>query len=399
MLEGVRVVELASYIAAPAAGCMLADWGAEVIKVEPPGGDPIRKFMDNVGASGIAENPVFELDNRGKRSIAIDIRSEGGAEVMRRLVAQADVFLTNVRPAALARAGLDWAQVSARHPRLIYASVTGYGLDGPEKDRPGFDLAAFWSRAGHGRLTTPKGQEPIPMRTAVGDHTTGIAMASGIAAALYAREKTGKGRLVETSLLRTGIYCLGSDLSLQLRFGRVASTRTRDQAPSPLNSFYRTQDGNWLVMLTRHAQDDWQRIANAVGMPELTGDPRFRTPRDRKVNAAELIALLDSLFDERPLEEWARRLDEQDLVWAPVQSPEQVANDPQANAAGAFVEIPGAGGAASFRSIATPVKFHGVDTGPQGPSPTAGEHTDSVLGRLGYTAEEVAALRSTRSVA
>ena len=183
MLEGIRVIEYATYMAAPGAGGILADWGAEVIKIEPPGGDPIRKFFKSIGTD-IQDNPVFDFDNRGKKSIIVDTSTEAGQAIVRKLAETADVFLTNVRPGGLTRSGLDHESLSAANPKLVYCSLTGYGLTGPDADRPGFDVASFWSRTGVAALTVPKGQEPFSLRTAFGDHTTSIAAAAGICAAL-----------------------------------------------------------------------------------------------------------------------------------------------------------------------------------------------------------------------
>lgn len=400
MLEGVRVVEMASYVAAPSAGGMMADWGAEIIKIEPPGGDPIRKFFENIaGRSDMAGNPIFELDNRGKRSIAVDPSKPEGAAVVRRLVGNADVFLTNVRPKSLERAGLDWASLSALHPRLVYATVTGYGLQGAECDRPGFDMAVFWARSGMAQLTTPKGAEPMPMRTAVGDHTTGLATLSGIMAALFERERTGKGRLVETSLLRTGIYALGSDLAIQLAVGRIGSTRPREDALNALNNFYQTSDGHWLVLLTRHSgTQDWHRLAAAIGRPDLIDDDRFANTASRRKNGRELIAILDAGFATRTFAEWAEILDEMDIVWSPVQTAAEVAADPQAAASGAFVDVV-AGDGSRFRSVAAPVRFNGADPAAFAAAPGPGADTEAVLRDLGYADSEIADLRARRAVA
>lgn len=237
------------------------------------------------------------------------------------------------------------------------------------------------------------------MRTAVGDHTTGLAMLGGIMAALFERERTGKGRLVETSLLRTGIYALGSDMAIQLVMGKVGSTRPRENALNPLNNFYQTADGNWLVLLTRHSgSQDWQRLMKAIGREDLAADPRFQTTASRRDNGPELIAELDKAFAKRPLDEWADILDETDVVWAPVQTPAQVAADPQAKAAGAFVDIRAEDGS-SFRSVAAPVRFDGTDPEAFPTAPAAGAHTDEILTGLGFAPEQIADLRARRVIA
>ncbi len=224
MLDGIRVVELGMWVAGPAAGGVLADWGADVIKVEPPGGDPQRRIFRHIGLA-VEAAPPFELDNRGKRSVVLDLRSDEGRDAMARLVATADVFLTNLRPDALERLGLDHATLLERHPRLVYASVTGYGLEGPDRGRPGYDLGAFWARSSMAAALVPKDEMPPQARSAMGDHTTAITAVAGIMAALFERERTGTGQLVATSLLRAGIYCMGWDIGIFLRFGRIQSAR------------------------------------------------------------------------------------------------------------------------------------------------------------------------------
>ncbi|MEM8636726.1 MAG: CoA transferase, partial [Pseudomonadota bacterium] len=199
MLEGIRVIEYATYMAAPGAAGILCDWGADVIKVEPPGGDPIRGFFKTIGTD-IEDNPVFDFDNRGKKSIILDTSTDEGRAVLKELASDADVFLTNVRPGGLERSGLDYESLASANPKLVYCSLTGYGLTGDDADKPGFDIASFWSRAGVAALTIPKGQEPFALRTAFGDHTTSMAAAAGICAALVEAGRTGKGRLVEASL-------------------------------------------------------------------------------------------------------------------------------------------------------------------------------------------------------
>ena len=390
MLEGLKIVEFATYIAAPGAAGVMADWGAEVIKIEPPGGDPMRRFFDTIGSEQGA-NPVFELDNRGKRSIVLDIRTPEGREAAVKLAREADVFLTNVRPGALKRARLDWESLSAENPRLIYCSLTGYGLEGPDADKPGMDVASFWSRAGVGAITAPKGVDPFPIRTGMGDHVCSLATISAVLAAVIERGRTGRGRLVETSLLRAGVYAIGSDMAIQLRFGKLASTRPREGAINPLANFFKTADERWICLLPRQGATDWPQIAAAAGRPDLVDDPRFASPRQRRENGPALVAALDAAFAALPYAKLAERLDAGDLVWAPVQTPRELVDDPQAAAAGCFVATPdGRGG--TFAAPPSPARFPGADDGPKGPPPALGEHTSEVLASLGYSPSQVEAM-------
>lgn len=392
MLEGVKVVELATYMAAPSAAMVLSDWGAEVVKIEELGGDPVRKAFQGISRNKLVGNPMFAFDNRGKRGVALNIRTPAGAKIMRELIGQADVFITNVRPAALKRAGLDYETISAANPRLIYTSVTGYGLQGEETNRPGFDIVAFWARSGIARMIAPKGADPIPIRAAVGDHITGITTVSGIVAALFARTRTGKGMLVETSLLRTGIFALASDMATQMHFGKLSSTPPRDRADEPTRNFYKTSDGEWLMLIPRGNRTDFGDICKAVGHPEILDDPRFKTPIDRKENAAVMVKMFDDAIARRTLAEWGRIFDDADLVWAPVLHPKDVVADPQAHASGSFIDVPdGQGGA--VKGIASPVRFNGEPIIPKRPMPGPGQHTAEVLGELGYDEAAIEKLR------
>ena len=390
MLKGFKVIELASNIAAPGAAGMLADWGAEVIKIEHPSGDPQRYGFETLTPDG--ESPIFQLDNRGKRSVVLDIQTPKGHEALIRMIRTADVFLTNRRPRMLKKARIDWETLREVNPRLIYASVTGYGLEGPEADLPGYDVAAYWSRAAVASVMIPKGEEPFVLRTGIGDHTCSLATVSAIMTAAYERERTGVGRLVETSLIRSGVYAVGSDLSVYMRLRRLSSTRPRKTSLLPLTNFYRSADGRWVCMMPKDNRTDWPKIAKAAGRADLIDDPRFKSDRLRRENTPELITLLDEAFALLPYEEMARRFTEADLVWAPVQSPAQLVDDPQAQAAGCFVETPdGKGG--YFQAPAVPVRFPGEADGPKGPSPELGQHTDEVLAELGFADAEIAEMR------
>ncbi|WP_300575022.1 CaiB/BaiF CoA-transferase family protein [Phenylobacterium sp.] len=393
ILKGLKVVEFATYIAAPGAAGILGDWGAEVIKIERPGGDDMRHVFADA-KSDLGANPTFEMDNRGKRSVVLDIAKPEGRAAVARLAAGADVFLTNVRAASLKRAGLDEASLRAANPRLIYALVTGYGMEGPDAHKPGFDVTAFWSRAGVARMTTPKGEDPFLLRTGFGDHITSLATTSAILAALYEREQTGVGRMVQTSLLATGVYTVGSDLAVQLRFGRLSSNRSRREPLNPLANFFQSREGRWFVTNPRGGSADWAAMTKAAGRPELQDDPRFTSGRLRKENTAALTAEFDTAFGALDWEEITARLDAADLVWAPVQTPAEVAADPQVRAAGALVEVEdGRGGFGD--SPAAPAQFPGVETTRRPPPPGLGQHTEDVLREIGYSGAEIEAMRAS----
>ena len=389
-LEGIRVVELGVWVAGPAAGGILADWGADVVKVEPIGGDPGRLFQFILGGD-MPTNPVFDMDNRGKRSIALDLTTDDGRAVMEDLLARADVFVTNVRLGGLERLGLDHSSVTARHRRLVYASVTGYGMEGAEADRGAFDVAGFWARSGIAHLLTPEGGDPPFQRGGMGDHSTALAAAAGVCAALVARQRTGEGQLVSTSLLRQGAYTISFDLSITLGWGLTLQIGRRDNMGNPAMNNYTAGDGRrfWLVGLepARH----WAPLARAVGRPEWIDDERFATPRARRHNAAALVVELDEIFATRSLDEWALAFAaEPELFWAPVQSPDDLLADPQFLTAGGLVDVPD--GAGTSTMVATPVDFAGTAWAPQGMAPRLGEHGAEILRSLGRSDGQIAAL-------
>ena len=389
-LEGITVVELGVWVAGPAAGGILADWGADVVKVEPIGGDPGRLFQFILGGD-MPTNPVFDMDNRGKRSIAMDLTTGDGLAVMHELLASADVFVTNVRLGGLERLGLDHPSVTARHRRLVYAAVTGYGMQGAEADSGAFDVAGFWARSGIAHLLTPEGGDPPFQRGGMGDHSTALATAAGVCAALVARERTGEGQLVSTSLLRQGAYTISFDLSITLGWGLTLNIGRRDNMGNPAMNNYTAGDGRrfWLVGLepSRH----WEPLVRAVGRPDWIEDERYATPRARRHNAPQLVVELDEIFATRSLDEWAEIFAaEPELFWAPIQSPDDLLADPQFAAAGGLVEVPD--GATTSTMVATPVDFSRTAWEPTGTAPRLGEHSDEILRSLGHSDTEIEAL-------
>ena len=390
-LSDVRVVEVTNFVAAPSAGAVLADFGADVVKVEPLRGDSWRGMTRPPKSSDGMPNLDygFQIDNRGKRSVAIALDQPEGAELVRRLVAGVEVFLCNLLPHRQQRYGLDWPTLRAVNPRLVHATFTGYGMTGPDMLRPGYDVTAFFGRgAVIDAMTEPGAVTPMP-RPAQGDHTAGLALALGILAALRLAERTGEGQAVDASLLGTAVWTMATDLSAVLIDGREPTKRDRHHLISPLANRFLCGDGRWIV-LTMPELHWWARFCEAFGHPEWVADPRFDTMKNRFDNMPALIDLMDAEFAARPRDEWGRMFDEAGLIWGPASTLSELAADPQAEAAGLFPTIDHPAG--RFRTVAVPVHIDGADVGPRGPAPDIGQHTEEVLEAAGLTPGEVAAL-------
>lgn len=392
LLSGVRVVEMGMWLAGPAAGGILSDWGAEVIKIEALAGDPMRGLFGALSGSKESRCPPFDMHNRGKRSVSLDINTDRGQELTEQIIGSCDVFLTNMRPEFLARVGLDHQSLLSAHPRLVYASLTGYGLEGPDRNAPGYDVAAFSARSGVANRSAPEGEPPPNLPGGLGDTVTAIATVAAVLAGLLYRDRTGQGQLVSTSLLRTGVYCIGMDVATRLGLDRLAQPRSRMNPQNPLLNSYAAGDGKWFWLMGAEAERHWPGFVEAIGAPDSLKAGRFQTPRDRRRNGPELIALLDEIFATKSREQWAEQFDQHRVWWAPVNSVEDLLVDPQVLASGAFVDIPANHGS-SMRSVATPVAFAGSAVGPTGPTPAVGQDTDAVLESLGVDAAEIAHLR------
>ena len=395
-MEGIRVVELAFWVAGPSAAGILADWGADVVKIEPPDGDPFRGLISSFGGDG--SSPPFELDNRNKRSVGLNLAHDDGRRIAAQLVDQADVFVTNARLGALERAGLDYATVSARNPRLVYAIITGYGVEGEDRGRAAYDVGAFWSRAGVAAALTPDGDDLPYQRGGMGDHMAGMAAAGAVAAALLARERTGEGQLVSTSLLRIGMYMIGWDISMSLRLGIPAIPMTVKAPPNPLINAYTTGDGRRFWMLGLQADRHWPDVLRAIERPEWANDPRFATIESRWQYSAELVAELGAVFATKPLDEWAKIFDREDVWWAPVQHAHETIADPQARAAGGFVDVPSPDGGEPVTMVASPVDFAGTPWAPRAMPPEFAQHTEEVLLELGYDWDQIIGLKDAGAI-
>ncbi|HYD10007.1 MAG TPA: CoA transferase, partial [Acidimicrobiales bacterium] len=360
-LDDIKVLELANWVAAPSCAALMADMGASVVKVEPLGGDGMRrKLRQPVSPEGAAAHDIpFQLDNRGKRGIAVDLGDERGASLVRSMAADVDVVVTNLLPARLERYGLGPTTLRASHPSLIYALVTGYGSEGPDADRVAFDLTAFFGRGAVMSLLGEPGAPPPAGRPGQGDHPTGLALLCAVLAALRVRDQTGEGQVVETALLRTAAWTIGIDLQVALVDRVQPNKRARDDAYSPINTQYRCADGRWLNL---SAQDlsRWSAFCTSMGFDDLLADERFGTPEGRFAHRGELISRLDEVFASAPLDHWAPMLDATGMVWSPVAELPDLVDDPQARASGMYTSVshPALG---SVETLAAPFVMRGSD--------------------------------------
>lgn len=390
--EGIRVVELAQWVFVPVAGALLADWGADVIRVERLDGDPYRGLAtQGIGTDRGGVNLSMALANRGKRSVALDLRQQPGLEVLHKLLESADVLLTSLRPGALDRLGLDAETVRERHPHLIYARGNGFGVRGPDADQPGYDSSAFWARGGVGHILTPPERDyPIMQRGAMGDRNGAMALAFGISAALLKRTRTGHGSIVDVSLLAIAMWMLSSDLLAALNDGDVMRPSDRSATTNPLTGTYRTRDDRHVQLMFLQADRYWGEFCRVAGRPELADDARFVDMGARRANAAACVAELDALFAARTLSEWKDLLATLDAPWSPIQSVEEVVDDPQVIANAYIGDVSTADGV-SYRLPTVPVQFD-----EQPPelrrAPEHGEHTEAVLVELGYDWDRISEL-------
>lgn len=392
-LAGLRVIDVANWLAAPAAAGLMSDLGADVIKVEPPSGDTYRGVLATMNPDA-AVQAGWQNDNRGKRGVALDLERPEAQEVLLRLCDQADILITNFTPDRARRYGLTAEAVRARNPRIIFTSFSGYGNVGPDANRLGYDFLAFWARSGIMATIGDVSGPPVPPIAGQGDHTTTLNILAAVLVALRLRDQTGEGQLVEVTLQHTGVWTISNQVQGAL-LGDEPTPRNNRQAPTnPLSNTYPTADGRWMMFTIPQVDRDWPRFARALGHPEWAEE--FPDYASVTTNAATLRERLEARFREQPLDYWRERLDAESLLWAPAAELAEVAADPQLRANGAFetVEHPVAG---TIEMVAAPFRIAGADIRVRRSAPGIGEHTFEVLADYGFTPDEIAELAANRA--
>ncbi len=390
VFDGLKVIDCASYIAGPAAATVMSDFGAEVIKIEPPGaGDPYRTRAQSPRGYVHPVNPNWVLDARNKRSLALNLATEAGQAVLRRLIAEADVFITNFPPPVRRQLRITYQDLSPLNERMIYASFTGYGETGPEADKPGFDATAWWARSGLMHLVRA-GEEATPARSlaGMGDHPSAMGLYGAIATALYQRERTGRGGRVGSSLLMNGLWANGCQVQATLCGETVAVQPHRSQTAAPLRSHYQCGDGRWLLLSIVPNQRRWEVFRRALDS-ETLANPRFASVEDRARHPGALLAALDAIFASRPLAEWRAILDAHGLVFGVVSEMDDIRDDAQMRESGALVPFEDS----ALLTVNSPFWIEGADKVAPRQAPAVGEHSEAVLRQAGYNEDEIRAMR------
>jgi crotonobetainyl-CoA:carnitine CoA-transferase CaiB-like acyl-CoA transferase len=395
IFSGLKVVDFSSFVAAPGAAVILSDFGAEVIKVEPPSGDPWRQGH-KIPPQPAADDPYqWHLANRNKRSITLDLKSPSAQQVLQRLVTWADVFIVNTPHTARKKLKLEYDDVVRWNPRLIYADLTGFGEKGPDASLPGFDITSYWARSGLLSLTRDAGAPPTLPVGGSGDNATAVGIYSAIVMALYRRERTGKGAYVTTSLLAEGVWSASVSIQAALSGAKFYGLHDRKNPANAAFNIYRASDGTWFVLIV--TADRLAAVAKAIGRPDLLTDPRFTDPAKLMANMTHLTAILDDVFAAQPMAYWYEVFNGVHVTFGAVCGPQEVIDDPQLRANDIVVPLEGAGGKLTS-TISSPIQVHGVAKVPARRGPELGEHTDEILRDLGFNAKGIEDLRTGGAV-
>ncbi|MFQ3456682.1 CoA transferase [Bradyrhizobium sp. UFLA01-814] len=395
IFSGLKVVDFSSFVAAPGAAVILSDFGADVIKVEPPQGDMWRGG-NRTPIQPMSEDPYqWHLANRNKRSISLNLKSQSAQQVLFELVNWADVFIVNTPHHARKQLKLEYEDVAGWNPRLIYADLTGFGENGPDADLPGFDVTAYWARSGLLSMTRDAGAPPTWPVGGSGDNATAVGLYSAIVTALYRRERTGKGSYVTTSLLAQGVWSASVSIQAALSGAKFPPMHDRTHPANAAMNVYRSSDGTWFVLIV--TPDKFVTVVKAIGRADLLTDPRFSSPAQIVANMTPLTAIFDELFGTHPMAHWHSVFAGLNVTFGEVRGPQEVINDPQLQENEIIVPLNGAGGKLTS-TISSPIKVHGVTKAPARRGPGLGEHTEEILGELGFDAKSVANLRESGAV-
>jgi crotonobetainyl-CoA:carnitine CoA-transferase CaiB-like acyl-CoA transferase len=392
IFSGLKVVDFSSFIAGPGAAVILSDFGADVIKVEPPSGDTWRIGYKIPPQPRAKDNYPWHLNNRNKRGLALDLKSPQAGAIVERLVKWADVLIVNTPHPARRKLKLEYEDVKRWNPRLIYADLTGFGDKGPDAELPGFDITSYWARTGLLSLTRDAGAPPTLPVSGSGDHATAVSLYSAIVTALYRRERTGEGAYVTTSLLASGIWAAGVAVQGALADATFYPLHDRLNPPNATFNVYKSQDDTWfLIVLT---PDHWPAFATGIGRPDLLTDARFSEPAKLIANSRALTAILDELFDAQPIAHWEQVFAQSHVTYGIVRAPGEVVSDPQLRVNDIVVPLEGAGGKLQS-TISSPLQIHGVAKVPAKRAPDIGEHNEEILLQLGFNAGQIASLRAS----
>jgi crotonobetainyl-CoA:carnitine CoA-transferase CaiB-like acyl-CoA transferase len=391
IFSGLKVVDLASFIAGPGAAVILSDFGADVIKVEPPKGE-LWRIGNKIPPQPFAKDAYqWHLNNRNKRGITLDLKSPDARNVLERLVKWADVLIVNTPHPAREKLKLSYDDVAQWNPRLIYADVTGYGDNGPDTNLPGFDLTAYWSRSGLLSLTRDAGAPPTWPFAGTGDSPTAVGLFSAIVTGLYRRERTGKGSYVTTSLLASGVWSASVAISAALAGAKFAPQHDRKNPANVAMNVYKSSDDVWFVLVV--TPDKIPAVLEGIGRPDLLKDPRFSDPKALAANRPQLAAIVDEIFCSQPISHWREVLDKAHIPYGLVRDPNDVIKDPQLQANNIVVPLEGAGENIKL-TVSSPIQVHGVAKVAAKRAPDLGEHDDEVLQELGLDTKEIERLRA-----
>ena len=395
IFSGLKVVDLASFIAGPSAAVILSDFGADVIKVEPPGGELWRHGHQIPPQPQAKDAYPWHLANRNKRGMTLDLKSPNAHQVLEKLVKWADVLIVNTPHPARKRLKLEYDDVAEWNPRLIYADVTGFGEKGPDADLPGFDITSYWARSGLLSMTRDAGAPPTWPVAGSGDNATAVGLYSAIVTALYRRERTGKGSYVTTSLLAEGVWAASVSIQAALSDAKFYGLHDRKNPANAALNVYRAADDTWFVLLV--TPDKLEAVAKAIGRSDLLTDPRFSDPSKLMANMPQLVAILDEVFGAQPMSHWNEVFNGVHVTFGAVRGPQEVINDPQLRANDIIVPLEGAGERLTS-TISSPIQVHGVSKVSAKRAPEIGEHNDQVLQQLGFSAAEIDGLRASGTI-